>query len=155
MAPVAVRSSARRSVLPAVQVRAFKETPETKGPAAPADKKDAPAPAAADQEVAAPPQDAAPLARGGLGADLAAAPYRVASLFDEMEREMAQLTRAFGFGDLFPARRAGGLFGRAGRADPFEGMLSAAPQMAELRRLAADVGEDDKAYTIKADVPGM
>lgn len=68
---------------------------------------------------------------------------------------MSQLSRAF-FGDTafspflmpFSARRRG--------ADPFESLLAPAEEaMARTMRLAADVSEDDKAFTIKADVPGM
>lgn len=76
---------------------------------------------------------------------------RLPSIFHEMEREMDALSRAFG------------LPGLLGEADPFSRPLSlwndvARPLPASqlpLLKLATDIQEDDKAFIIKADVPGM
>lgn len=153
LAPLALRR-ATRSVVP-LHVRAFKEDTHAHKKASdkPKEQPEASAEVAKTQKQA-PAVRHAPAA----GADLAA-PLRMRSLFDEMEREMNQLTRAF-FGDdtmmtspfSFPGRRHRAL-------DPFESVLGAAvpalkgPGM--MMRLATDVHEDDKGYTIKADVPGM
>jgi hypothetical protein len=78
-------------------------------------------------------------------------PARLANIFHEMEREMNALTRGFFGSDMFmdPFFRTGGNLPSM--------RMPAAPSMASLpaMRLATDVTEDDKAYTIKADVPGM
>jgi len=71
---------------------------------------------------------------------------RLPSLFHEMQREMDAMTRMFGLpsmldDDLF--------FSRAPMLAKME--LPAMPSM----HVAVDVQEDDKAYTIKADTPGM
>lgn len=78
---------------------------------------------------------------------------RLPSIFNEMQREMDALTRSFGMwdDDSFMA--------------PFKSPLGSvalfdidrrlpAPDMPALR-LATDVEESDKEWTIKADIPGM
>ncbi|KAI8472942.1 MAG: HSP20-like chaperone [Monoraphidium minutum] len=138
LAPGACRA-ARRSVAP-LHVRAFREEAQT--PAAKGDER---------RDVAK--ADAAAPAPQAARAPHLAPQLRVRSLFDEMEREMGQLSRAF-FGDAwspflspFAPRRA---------ADPWESLLPTMPaEAARGMRLAADVTEDEKGWTIKADVPGM
>lgn len=78
-------------------------------------------------------------------------PVRLSNLFHEMEREMNALTRGFFGSEMF--------------MDPFfrpvgdlpSLRMPSSPSLASLpaMRLATDITEDDKAYTIKADVPGM
>lgn len=78
---------------------------------------------------------------------------RLPSLFHEMQREMDAMTRMFGlpslldedpfFRDPFSSSRPPAMLARMGE-------LPSLPM-----RVAVDVEEDDKAYTIKADTPGM
>ena len=91
--------------------------------------------------AAAPVQAAAP--RTSLGPVL-----RLPSLFHEMQREMDAMTRMFGLPSLldedpFFSSRPPSMLARM--------ELPSLPTM----RVAVDVEEDDKAYTIKADTPGM
>eukprot|EP00879_Flechtneria_rotunda_P007482 GHRR01007849.1.p1 GENE.GHRR01007849.1~~GHRR01007849.1.p1 ORF type:complete len:154 (+),score=38.31 GHRR01007849.1:3368-3829(+) len=72
---------------------------------------------------------------------------RLPSIFQEMQREMDALTRAFGVGSMWDDD----FF-----MQPFRGPLgdiikSDLPAM----RLATDIHEDEKQYIIKADIPGM
>jgi HSP20 family protein len=72
---------------------------------------------------------------------------RLPSLFHEMQREMDAMSRMFGMPSMFDQ-------------DPFFSRAPAMLSKLELptlptMRVAVDVEEDDKAYTIKADVPGM
>jgi hypothetical protein len=69
------------------------------------------------------------------------------SVFHEMQREMDAMSRVFGMPSMFDR-------------DPFFSRAPAMLSKLELpalptMRVAVDVEEDDKAYTIKADVPGM
>jgi HSP20 family molecular chaperone IbpA len=70
-----------------------------------------------------------------------------------MQREMDALTRSFGLWDdndtLMAPFRSSPLFDMQ-RVMPERSM----PEM-RLLRLATDVEEDGKAFTIKADIPGM
>lgn len=69
---------------------------------------------------------------------------RLGNIFNEMQREMDLLTRSF-FNDDFmmmPFRSPGA-------------MRDITRQMDMPMRLATDVHEDDKAFVVKADVPGM
>jgi HSP20 family protein len=72
---------------------------------------------------------------------------RLPSLFNEMQREMDAMTRMFGLPSLLDE-------------DPFFARPAAMLSKMELpslptMRVAVDVEEDDKAYTIKADTPGI
>lgn len=80
----------------------------------------------------------APYARGSYG--------RLPSIFQEMQREMDALSRSFFDDDFFMAPFRGPLFEELQKA--------AQPELPALR-LATDIEEDDKAFTITADVPGM
>jgi len=71
---------------------------------------------------------------------------RLPSLFHGMQREMDAMTRMFGLPSLFDDDL---FFSRAPMLAKME--LPAMPSM----HMAVDVQEDDKAYTIKADTPGM
>lgn len=78
---------------------------------------------------------------------------RLPSLFHEMQREMDAMSRMFGLpmGSMFDEDP---FFSR-----PMPSMLSSmeVPKLPDMptMRVAVDVEEDDKAYTIKADTPGM
>ena len=131
--------------------------------------------AGAEVEKRAPAAPAPAPQAGPAGAGDLAAPLRVRSLFDELQREMDAMTRAF-FGDGDPwgmlaprhrhrHRRAASPFDMLGAFEPMMMMAPPAPpalsaaapaaMQAAMARLATDVHEDDKAYVIKADVPGM
>jgi hypothetical protein len=128
--------AARRGVAP-LQVRAFKTDDPSAAQHGAAAKEQAPERAVAPRAAAA-----APALHG---------PARLHNLFDEMEAEMGQLTRAF-FGDdawmwpfsSRPARRA---------APQLDGLASSVSAAA--KPLLFDLHETDAAFTIKADVPGM
>lgn len=71
---------------------------------------------------------------------------RLPSLFHEMQQDMDAVTRMFGLPSMFDDD----LF--SSRAPVLARMeLPAVPSM----HVAVDVAEDDQAYTIKADTPGM
>ena len=76
---------------------------------------------------------------------------RLPSIFHEMQREMDALSRGLGLG-LFDD-----VLSMAPFRSPFFEDVRAAAAAAPLpaMRLATDVTEDDAAFTIKADVPGM
>lgn len=71
---------------------------------------------------------------------------RLPSLFNEMQREMDAMARMFGLPSFLDEDP---FFSRAPVLHKME--LPSLPTM----RVAVDVEEDDKAYTIKADTPGM
>jgi HSP20 family molecular chaperone IbpA len=70
-----------------------------------------------------------------------------------MQREMDALTRSFGLWDDNDFLMA------PFRSSPLFDMQRVMPELSmpesRLLRLATDVDEDDKAFTIKADIPGM
>lgn len=74
---------------------------------------------------------------------------RLPSIFHEMQREMDALSRGLGLG-LFDD-----VFSMAPFRSPFFDDVRAAAAPLPAMRLATDVTEDDAAFTIKADVPGM
>jgi hypothetical protein len=97
------------------------------------------APAQQQQQVARQQQKSAAVApRAAFPA------VRLPSLFNEMQREMDAMSRAFGLPSMLDL-------------DPFFAQPPAMLARMELptMRVAVDVEEDDSAYTIKADVPGM
>jgi hypothetical protein len=148
----AVRA-ARRAVAP-LQVRAFK----TDDPAAAQHKEAADQQPPADQQATAVarPSGAAPALRGAPSGGLAG-PMRLSSLFDEMEHEMNQMTRAFFSDDLmwpFASRRAAAAPGRRAAAPPLQGLL-ASRDLELAKPLLFDLHEGATSYTIQADVPGM
>jgi hypothetical protein len=69
---------------------------------------------------------------------------RLPSLFNEMQREMDAMGRAFGLPSMLDL-------------DPFFAQPPAMLARMELptMRVAVDVEEDDKAFVIRADTPGM
>lgn len=78
--------------------------------------------------------------------------HRIPSIFAEMQREMDALTRSFGMPRLWADTDV--------FLQPFQSPiwtdLSKRPSRGlPNMRLATDVEEDDKSYTIKADMPGM
>jgi hypothetical protein len=81
---------------------------------------------------------------------------RLPSIFSEMQREMDALTRSFGLWDdddfMMAPFRSSPLFDNLQRHLP---AMPSAPEQMRLLRLATDIEEDDKAFTIKADIPGM
>ena len=104
-----------------------------------------------------------PVARrepGALGSQLSRRdPYaglaRLPSIFQEMQREMDALTRTFGLwdDDFFTAPLRSPLTGMASSFSP--PASSPSSSMLPTIHMATDVAEDDKAWTIKADIPGM
>jgi HSP20 family protein len=125
--------SARRPL----SVRAYKDGGEADKAAA------AEAPKAAEEKQLASQQSGQHLARHAPG------PMRLPSLFREMEREFDSLTRGFFGDDLFsfsPLRSP--LWQHAEASLP-------APGLPNMMRLATDIHEGEKAWTITADVPGM
>jgi hypothetical protein len=117
-----------------VAVRAYKDDA--------ASEKDAPA----DTQVVQHQKESAPVAPSAAPRSLHPV-VRLPSLFNEMQREMDAMTRMFGLPSLLDE-------------DPFFSRPTAMLTKMELpslptMRVAVDVEEDDKAYTIKADTPGM
>lgn len=80
---------------------------------------------------------------------------RLPSIFSEMQREMDALTRSFGLFDdsdfLMAPFRSSPLLADMQRHFDMPAMEAKMP----LLRLATDIEEDEGAFTIKADIPGM
>jgi hypothetical protein len=144
-----------------LEVHAFKEARRD----AHAHKKPEPTPDPAHTSPA--PEPAAPPAPTAKAHPVPAAkapppsPLRARSLFDELQAEVDALSRAFlgedwhltsPFAASAPMRRGAAPAG-APPHSPFD--LLAEPHLPGALRLAADVHEEEGAYVIKLDVPGM
>jgi hypothetical protein len=135
--------SLRRSLLHTprqpLQVHAFKEGHRE------AHKKTEPPVPAPEKATAPPPARQHPLAVAPL-----ASPLRMRSLFGELQSEVDALSRAF-LGDDWPLPSPFARRGAGAGAGSYDDLL-AEPHAA---RLAADVHEEEGAYIIKVDMPGM
>eukprot|EP00775_Hariotina_reticulata_P005750 gene5750-5990_t len=78
--------------------------------------------------------------------------HRVPSIFAEMQREMDALTRSFGMPRLWPDTDN---FMQPFQSPIWTELSKRSSRELPIMRLATDVEEDDKSYTIKADVPGI